>query len=374
MDLGECPKIHDLALRADYEAGSKKKDFYFDIDAMEHLQSFVQDCDRRTEQAARRLKETQEELSEEANSKAEIIHTLGEQIGTKLAKAEQYGADGHVEESLRYMEEVEDLKKKKSQAETEFRNSMPASSYQQQKLRVCEICSAYLGIHDNDRRLADHFGGKLHLGFITIRDKLEELKISVAERRKQRELEREERRKERAKEREEGAAARRQSPSESRSRRSRSSSKSKKRSRSRSRNRDREHRRRRSRSNSRRHRTRSRSTSRSRRRRSRSRSRDRRRRWRSRSRSRSHRSSRSRRSRSRDRKDRSTSRQRSSEGQGRKSRSESKERIRARSNSESSHEAAADQEETPQEVPQFQPIGGWTEVQPAVGTSSEQQD
>lgn len=56
---------------------------------------------------------------------------------------------------------------------------MPASSYQQQKLRVCEVCSAYLGIHDNDRRLADHFGGKLHLGFIKIREKLAELEVSV---------------------------------------------------------------------------------------------------------------------------------------------------------------------------------------------------
>lgn len=54
---------------------------------------------------------------------------------------------------------------------------MPASSYQQQKLRVCEVCSAYLGIHDNDRRLADHFGGKLHLGFIKIREKLAELQV-----------------------------------------------------------------------------------------------------------------------------------------------------------------------------------------------------
>ena len=64
-------------------------------------------------------------------------------------------------------------------AELEYRNSMPASSYQQQKLRVCEICSAYLGIHDNDRRLADHFGGKLHLGFIKIREKLDELLVST---------------------------------------------------------------------------------------------------------------------------------------------------------------------------------------------------
>ena len=54
---------------------------------------------------------------------------------------------------------------------------MPASTYQQQKLRVCEICSAYLGIHDNDRRLADHFGGKLHLGFIKLRDKLAALEV-----------------------------------------------------------------------------------------------------------------------------------------------------------------------------------------------------
>ena len=61
-----------------------------------------------------------------------------------------------------------------------YRNSMPASSFQQQKLRVCEVCSAYLGLHDNDRRLADHFGGKLHIGFIEIREKLEKLRVRDA--------------------------------------------------------------------------------------------------------------------------------------------------------------------------------------------------
>merc|ERR1712004_144201 len=29
MDLGECPKIHDLALKADYEMASKNRDYYF---------------------------------------------------------------------------------------------------------------------------------------------------------------------------------------------------------------------------------------------------------------------------------------------------------------------------------------------------------
>ncbi|XP_043279068.1 putative RNA-binding protein Luc7-like 2 isoform X1 [Venturia canescens] len=185
MDLGDCPQIHDLALRADYEAAQKKKDHFYDIDAMEHLQNFIADCDRRTEQAKQRLAETQEELSAEVAAKANNVHVLAEEIGKKLAKAEELGEEGFVEESMKLMGEIDELRKKKNEAEQEYRNSMPASSYQQQKLRVCEVCSAYLGIHDNDRRLADHFGGKLHLGFIKIREKLAELEKTVEDRRKE---------------------------------------------------------------------------------------------------------------------------------------------------------------------------------------------
>lgn len=42
MDLGECPKIHDLALRADYELASKTKDYFYDIDvSMNNLFNYV---------------------------------------------------------------------------------------------------------------------------------------------------------------------------------------------------------------------------------------------------------------------------------------------------------------------------------------------
>nr|SVE76596.1 EOG090X0BOE [Daphnia longispina] len=186
MDIGECANIHDLALRADYEKASETKDYGYQVDAMDHLTTFVGECDRKTEAAKKRLAETQEELSAEVAAKAQKVHLLAEQIGQKLAKAEQLGAEGFVDESIKMMEEVEEFRKKKATAEQEYRNAMPASSYQQQKLRVCEVCSAYLGIHDNDRRLADHFGGKLHLGFIKIREKLAELQVKVEERRRQR--------------------------------------------------------------------------------------------------------------------------------------------------------------------------------------------
>uniref|UniRef100_A0A3Q3FNF6 LUC7-like (S. cerevisiae) n=1 Tax=Labrus bergylta TaxID=56723 RepID=A0A3Q3FNF6_9LABR len=177
MDLGECTKIHDLALRADYEIASKERDLFFELDAVDHLESFIADCDRRTELAKKRLAETQEEISAEVAAKAEKVHELNEEIGKLLAKAEQLGAEGNVDEAQKVLQEVEKVRTRKKDAEEEYRNSMPASSFQQQKLRVCEVCSAYLGLHDNDRRLADHFGGKLHLGFIQIREKLDQLKV-----------------------------------------------------------------------------------------------------------------------------------------------------------------------------------------------------
>ncbi|XP_065081044.1 putative RNA-binding protein Luc7-like 1 [Ochlerotatus camptorhynchus] len=185
MDLGECPKVHDLALRADYENAAKSKDYYYDVDAMEHLQAFIADCDRRTEAAKKRLAETQEELTAEVAAKANAVHELAEEIGKKLAKAEALGEAGQVEESMKLMSEIDELRARKAKAEQEYRSAIPASSYQQQKLRVCEVCSAYLGIHDNDVRLADHFGGKLHLGFLAIREKLIELEKTAGPRQKE---------------------------------------------------------------------------------------------------------------------------------------------------------------------------------------------
>ena len=86
--------------------------------------------------------------------KANSVHDFAEQIGKKLAAAELLGAEGDVEGSIKLMEEVspndsmlcgdktlkvEDIRKNKAEAEQDYRNSMPASSYQQQKLRVCEV-------------------------------------------------------------------------------------------------------------------------------------------------------------------------------------------------------------------------------------------
>uniref|UniRef100_A0A7I4FI87 Uncharacterized protein n=1 Tax=Physcomitrium patens TaxID=3218 RepID=A0A7I4FI87_PHYPA len=85
-----------------------------------------------------------------------------EMITEKLKKAEELGELGMVDEAQKAMEEAEALKKA------------------DQKLRVCDICGAFLSIYDSDRRLADHFGGKLHLGYMQIREKLVDLRAERA--------------------------------------------------------------------------------------------------------------------------------------------------------------------------------------------------
>ncbi|KAI3994645.1 hypothetical protein MKX01_027535 [Papaver californicum] len=101
-----------------------------------------------------------------------------EMINEKLKKAEDLGELGMVDEAQKALEEAEALKKLGARQEP-----LPDSSkytaadvrITDQKLRVCDICGAFLSVYDSDRRLADHFGGKLHLGYMQIREKLAEL-------------------------------------------------------------------------------------------------------------------------------------------------------------------------------------------------------
>ncbi|XP_010268264.1 PREDICTED: putative RNA-binding protein Luc7-like 2 isoform X2 [Nelumbo nucifera] len=113
-----------------------------------------------------------------------------EMINEKLKKAEDLGEQGMVDEAQKALEEAEALKKLGARQEPVLESSKYTAvdvRITDQKLRVCDICGAFLSVYDSDRRLADHFGGKLHLGYIQIRDKLAELQ---EERNKNRKLDR----------------------------------------------------------------------------------------------------------------------------------------------------------------------------------------
>jgi len=141
LDLGICSKLHDPALKADYELAAADHDYEYEIEQLEQISQFVNDCDRKVAVNKRRLEETQDQ--ETLGPEAQAVHELNEQIGIKLAEAEELGAEGKVEESMAMLTHVEELKNDKRKAEDIYRNSVPATQNQQQKLRVCEICAAF---------------------------------------------------------------------------------------------------------------------------------------------------------------------------------------------------------------------------------------
>ncbi|KAL8051964.1 hypothetical protein ABFX02_06G181500 [Erythranthe guttata] len=105
---------------------------------------------------------------------------IQEMINEKLKKAEELGEQGMVDEAQKALEEAEALKKLPARQEPVLDSSKYTAAdvrITDQKLRVCDICGAFLSVYDSDRRLADHFGGKLHLGYMLIREKLADLQV-----------------------------------------------------------------------------------------------------------------------------------------------------------------------------------------------------
>ncbi|WP_395241778.1 hypothetical protein, partial [Salmonella sp. s51933] len=86
MDIGDCIKIHSAALKADFEAAAKQRNFGYEVDQMEHLKAFIKDCDRKIVVAKKRLAETQDDFDN--TDEAQTVHGFGEKIGQKLAEAE----------------------------------------------------------------------------------------------------------------------------------------------------------------------------------------------------------------------------------------------------------------------------------------------
>ncbi|GFP90063.1 luc7-like protein [Phtheirospermum japonicum] len=118
---------------------------------------------------------------------------IQEMINEKLKKAEDLGEQGMVDEAQKALEEAEALKKLPARQEPVLDSSKYTAAdvrITDQKLRVCDICGAFLSVYDSDRRLADHFGGKLHLGYMQIREKLAELQEEKDKKRKAYEEER----------------------------------------------------------------------------------------------------------------------------------------------------------------------------------------
>ncbi|KAF9890204.1 splicing factor [Aspergillus nanangensis] len=171
QDLGQCPKVHSEGLKTEYETASaaEKAKWGFDYDYMRDMQKYIDDCDRRIDSAQRRLEKTPDEIRQ-TNDLLKQISDLTKTINGGLLETSVLGETGSVAQALNELHKIRTAKHQKETCERELKNLQDTSGPSgHQKLQVCDVCGAYLSRLDNDRRLADHFFGKMHMGYSDMR-------------------------------------------------------------------------------------------------------------------------------------------------------------------------------------------------------------
>ena len=171
QDLGPCPRVHADGLKTEYESLSDaaRRDLRFEYDYLRDLSKYIDDCNRRIDAAQRRLEKTPDEIRQ-TNVLLKAISDLTQTVAAGLAEVEVLGDMGEVGRAYEEFFRVRQAKQAKGERERELKALSDTSGPSgHQKLQVCDVCGAYLSRLDNDRRLADHFYGKMHLGYAQMR-------------------------------------------------------------------------------------------------------------------------------------------------------------------------------------------------------------
>ncbi|CAM9946287.1 unnamed protein product [Discosporangium mesarthrocarpum] len=208
QDLGACDCHHDDDLKKEYQDKVKDgSDFGYEEELEAILVNHIAEVDKKIMRSQRRLDEGGQgalKVDSAALRKNEEIIKLEAQVSEIMKNAEAKGEEGEVDEAQELFQKAEELQQQKSTLEAKALQESIAESRAasapiplsttnptakelgnatQQKLRVCDICGALLSIFDSNDRLAEHFGGKLHIGFVDIRNKLEEIRKNKEEKR-----------------------------------------------------------------------------------------------------------------------------------------------------------------------------------------------
>ena len=176
-DIGTCPKMHHEKLNASYNAVKETQNFGFEEELEHYLADFISKCERANETRKRRRiadgidSQDPAELAKETELAATIMRNSN-LMRDLMEETEKLAEAGDLDASMEAMSKIETLRVERTAAQAEAKRieEEKRATHPESKLRMCEQCGAFLSIYDNETRLADHFMGKLHLGYVKIRE------------------------------------------------------------------------------------------------------------------------------------------------------------------------------------------------------------
>ncbi len=176
-DIGTCPKIHHEKLNFSYDKVKETQNFGFEEDLEHYLADFIAKCERANETRKRRRiadgidSQDPAELAKETELAAVIMRNSN-LMRDLMEETEKLAEAGDLDASMEAMSKIETLRCERTAAQAEAKRieEEKRATHPESKLRMCEQCGAFLSIYDNETRLADHFMGKLHIGYVKIRE------------------------------------------------------------------------------------------------------------------------------------------------------------------------------------------------------------
>lgn len=148
----------------------------FEYEYIKDLEHHIKDVSRKIAMAENNLRHTPEE-QKKIDQINENLDEMDARIGLLTQEIRLLNEKGHVSLALQQSKKQSELleeREKMAKAVREITDRIGQAS--QQQLEVCTVCGAYLSRLDSDRRLADHFMGKVHMGYVIMRSELAEMK------------------------------------------------------------------------------------------------------------------------------------------------------------------------------------------------------
>lgn len=189
-DLGPCKKIHDEAIRKEYQTSED----VFKLGYEDRFYDFLTDCvvevERRIKRNKMRLDATNGKSESETPESAEATQRLSQlsvEISNLLVEIERLGEQGEVQAAMAKTAQVDKLKEERERIRqrhitlTQQNVDVPQSynGIQEKQMEVCEICGSFLIVGDAQARVDDHLMGKQHMGYARMRAKIAQLKDEI---------------------------------------------------------------------------------------------------------------------------------------------------------------------------------------------------
>lgn len=183
FEKATCNKLHLEQHRMEYELLIEQGRTLTPLEKEyeRELAKYVVECDRRIEEGQLKLEATHDEVNQ-IRELTEKLETLDASIAMSVEEIKLLGEMGEISRGLAEMQQLESKRAERALRERDLAKMMTVAGFSgHQKLQVCPPCGAYLSRLDTDRRLADHFLGKMHLNYVTIRKEYARIKQKLRE-------------------------------------------------------------------------------------------------------------------------------------------------------------------------------------------------